>query len=448
MAIRRSDGLAYAAALVLLRLSAFLFLPAITAALTVGEMGLLASSWVFIDLFQILASLGLMASLGRFFPLAQDPEGRGATLSAALGGIVAGGGGFVLAALAFRASPLADRMLPFLRGLDGRAFAALLTAAVLGNLVSSLFVYLRAERKAMTFLGISAAGAALEALLLAAVLAGQRFSLPVLLGVEAAKQAFLALCLAVAARRDLSVFPSWRELSRQLAFGLWFIPIGLGEWFITGSDRFWLGKLGSLPDVGVYGFTYRFVMPLSVLFAGGLMNAHARLYRFEGSAGEPLARELLSAFLKRAGVLTIAAAAFLPAALWVAARRFHLFPEAYLKGLPAAPMMAAVVFALYWSRYYAAVMEYRLRARVLMFAEAGIGLLSAALIPAAILCARSLEVSLLCGAALGALAAKGIGIVVLARLARLGGGWRSSLVGLATLAACLAAAAAWSACIR
>jgi O-antigen/teichoic acid export membrane protein len=324
----------------------------------------------------------------------------------------------------------------------------LLTAAVLGNLVSALFVYLRAERKALTFLCISAAGAALETSLLSTLLSGHRFSLPVLLGVEACKQGFLMLCIAAVARRDLSRLPAWRELARQLAFGLWFIPIGLGEWFITGSDRFWLGKLGSLDDVGVYGFTYRFVMPLSVLFAGGLMNAHARLYRFSGAEGEPLARELLSVFLKRAGLLTAAAAALLPAALWMAGRRFHLFPEAYLDGLPAAPLMAAVIFALYWARYYAAILEYRLRARALMFAETGIALLSAALIPAAIVCARNLEGSVLCGAALGALAAKGIGIAVLARLARLRGGWRSPAAGLATLAACLALSAAWNAWIR
>lgn len=448
MAIRRSDGLLYAAALVLLRLPAFLFLPAITAALSVREMGLLASSWVFIDLFQILASLGLMAALGRFFPLARDSGSRRNTLVASLGGILAGGAGFVLVALALRAWPAAGRLLPFLQGLDGRAFAALLVAAVLGNVVSALFVYLRAERKAMTFLGISAAGAALEASLLAALLAGHRFSLPVLLGVEAAKQACLVACLAIAARRDLYGMPSRRELARQLAFSLWFIPIGLGEWFITGSDRFWLGKLGSLADVGIYGFTYRFVMPLSVLFAGGLMNAHAQLYKFSGAEGEPLARELLMVFLKRAGLLTAAAALLLPAALWLAGARLRLFPEAYLAGLPAAPLMASVIFALFWARYYAAIMEYRLRAKALMIAEAGIGCLSAALIPAGIVCARAVDGSLLCGAALGALAAKGVGIVVLARLARVGGGWRSSLAGLATLAACLAAAAAWGALVR
>lgn len=439
-----TDGLAYAAALVLLRLPAFLFLPAITAALSMGEMGLLASSWVFIDLFQILASMGLMASLGRFFPLAEGREKRSAALAAALAGILAGCLAFALAAAGLRLSPAAERMLPFLRGLDARAFAALLLSALLGNLVSALFVYLRAERKAMLFLGVSALGAAVEASLLSILWSAGRFSLPVLLGVEAAKQACLLLCLVAAARRDLFAPPAWRELSRQLAFGLWFVPIGLGEWFVAGSDRFWLGKLGGLADVGVYGFLYRFAMPLSVLFSGGLMNAHARLYRYAGTAGEPLARELLARFLARAGALTAAAAVALPAGLWWAGRSLHLFPEAYLRGLPAAPLMAAVIFALYWARYYGTVLEYRLQARALMFAEAGIAGLSAALIPAAIALFRLRGGEPLMGAVAGALAAQGLGILLLARLSRLGGGWRAPTAGLATLAVCLAASALWS----
>lgn len=443
MATRRWDSLGYAAAVVLPRLPAFLFLPAIANALSVGDMGLLASSWVFLELFQTLAGMGLKAALGRFFPLAEGAA-RNTVLTASLYGIAAGGAALGLCAAGLRAWPAAGAALPFLGALGDDAFAALLASAFLGNLASALLIYLRAEQKAIAFLSVSAIGAAVEACFLAVLWATHRFTLAHLLGLEAVKQGVILLCIAVPARKDLAPNASFPELRRQLAFGLWFVPIGLGEWFITGSDRFWLGKLGGLADVGVYGFLYRFAMPLSVLFAGGLLDAHARLYKFAGQEGEGLAEGLLTRYLMRSGAIVAAYALLFPAALWLAGRKAGLFPPAYLSGLPAAPLMAAVLFALYWGKYYGTILEYRMRARALMAAQLGVAAASALLIPAGILIFSARGGNVLCGSALGALAAETLGIIALGRLAGTRGGLRAMVAGAATLAVCLAAAAAWA----
>src|SRR5690242_1936145 len=98
MALARWDNLTYSAAVVIPRLPAFLFLPLLATVLPVAEMGRLATAWVAIELFQILAGMGLKASLGRFFPLATDPARRREILTLSLFGNL--GGGLLMAALA------------------------------------------------------------------------------------------------------------------------------------------------------------------------------------------------------------------------------------------------------------------------------------------------------------------------------------------------------------
>jgi O-antigen/teichoic acid export membrane protein len=408
-------------------------------------MGRLASSWVAIELFQILAGMGLKASLGRFFPLASEPARRREILTLSLIGNL--GGGLLMAAIAWLlfCLPPARGALPFFQSLEPRVFAALIAAAILGNLASTFIIYFRAEQRAGAFLAASLIGAGVEAAALGSLALAGRLSLLNLLLAECLKQAIMMGFIAWQGRRDWGFAFSMAAFKPLLAFGLWFVPVGLGEWFILGSDRFWLGKLGSLDAVGVYGFLYRFSMPLAVLFAGSLMDAHARLYKLEGKAGEGLAGELLERFLSRSGGIASAWGLALPFCLYLASRKLHLFPEIYLAGLPAFPIMAAVVFTLFWGKYYGTVLEYRMRARALMFAQTAIAALSLILIPVSIKLADDMGIGILIGTAFGALWAQLLGTGVLARMTDMEGRAGHIATGWAVLVACLGSAAlfAW-----
>src|SRR5690606_14590021 len=266
MAAARWDNLVYSAAVVLPRLAAFLLLPAIASVLSVSDMGKLATSWIFIELFQTLAGLGLKAALGRFFPRATEPARRREILTISLCGNLAGGLVLGLATWAAFALPFSRTRIHFFDSIDYPVFAALLGTSVLGNLASTFIIYFRAEQRAWAFLAASVIGAGIEACLAVGLLAAERLSLLNLLLIECLKQAAMLAFIAYQGRKDWGFAFSRQTLKTMAAFGIWLVPVGLGEWFVNSSDRFWLGQQGDLDLVGVYGFLYKFAMPLGILF--------------------------------------------------------------------------------------------------------------------------------------------------------------------------------------
>lgn len=435
----RWDSLVYSAAVVLPRLPAFLLLPAIASALSLSDMGILATAWVFIELFQTFAGMGLKASLGRYFPLAQELGQRREILSIALSGILAGGLAMGLITWAAYAWPLTRGLVQFFQVIDIRVFSTLLLASMVGNLASAFTIYFRAERRAWAFLSASLIGALAELGLCVALLATGRISLLNLLLVESLKQAAMLVFIAYMARRDWGFAFSAKTLKTMAGFGIWLVPVGLGEWLVGSSDRFWLGQHGDLDKVGIYGFLYKFAMPLGVLLTGSLMNLHSQLYRMPDDQGLGYTRERLAVYLGRSGFMMLGYAVLIPVAFHLAARFYPIFPAAYLSGLAAFPLMVAILYAFYWGKYYAMYLEYRYRTRALTAALTLAAAASMILIPLAIRLCQYKGWDVITGTAYGALSAQLLSLAFLGRLAALPGGRSSAARGLAFVAACVAA---------
>ncbi len=439
MTAKRWDNLVYSAAVVLPRLPAFLLLPAIASVLSLSDMGKLATCWVFIELFQTLAGMGLKASLGRYFPIATESADRREILTIALTGILAGGLALGLLAWAAFSWPLLRGQIHFLQAIDLSIFSALLAASMIGNLASTFIIYFRAEQKAWAFLLASLIGALAELGLSLALLKTGRVSLLNLLLVECLKQAAMLAFIAHQGRRDWGLAFSRKTLKTMYAFGIWLVPVGLGEWLVTSSDRFWLGQQGNLSKVGVYGFLYKFAMPLGVLFTGSLMDLHARLYRMGDAEGLAFTQDRLAKYLGRSGFLMLGYALLIPAAFRLLTRFHPVFPPAYLDGLAAFPLMVAVLYTFYWGKYYAMYLEYRFRPRALMLALTMAAAASMISIPLSIRLCLAQGWDVLAGTAYGALAAQLLSMAFLERLAGLPGGRASVARGLAFVAACVAA---------
>ncbi len=437
MTARRWDNFIYSAAVILPRLPAFILLPAIATALSLADMGKLASSWIFIELFQTMAGFGLKAALGRYFPMASEPSHRREILTIALSGIL--GGGLVLGLLTWVCFAwTAVRMhIHFFQAIDYNVFAALLAASIIGNLTSTFIIYFRAEQKAWAFLMASAIGAVVDFGLSLTLLLTGRLTIFNLLLLECLKQAVMLAFIAFKGRQDWGFAFSSKTFKTLFTFGLWFVPVGIGEWIVSSSDRFWLGQQGDMSLVGVYGFLYKFAMPLGILFTGSLMDLHARLYRMHGDEGLQFIHSNLSQYLFRAGWMMLAYSILLPA-LFLLMSRFHpIFPAVYLTGLAAFPIMVATLYVYYWGRFFGMVLEFNYHTRALMQAITLAAAASLILIPLAIRFCVTSNWNILFGTAYGALAVQLLSMSLLGRFSRYSGAWVEARKGVLFISACI-----------
>ena len=433
----KRDSALYSAAFVLPRLPGFLLLPAYAAVLSLGDMGRLATCWIFIDLFQTLAGLGMKQALGRYFPLAEGERRRRETLSAAVLGSIAGGALAAGLATAVFALPAFRGRIHFLAEIDSRLFAYLLLASMLGNLSSTLVLYFRAQRKAGAYFVAGCLGMLLELGAAGTLLLLGKISLGNLLAVECLKQGATLAFVAWHGRADLR--PAWaRETwTPMVRYGLWLVPVGLCEWIALSSDRFWLGQLAGMGSVGVYGFFGKFAAPLAVLYTGGIMEFHSQVYFMRGEEGLEFTRGRLEAYLVRAGALSLAAAALFPVGVHLAARYWPAFPTAYLPGVKVFPLLIAAGFVVFWGKYYGTVLEYQYRTRAVLV-SLGLGAAAGALLaPLLIRASLILGLDVLAGAAVSLLLACLSATVAMGGMARLGGGGIQAAKGGAVVAGCL-----------
>lgn len=438
----RRDGILYSASLVLPRLPAFLLLPVYAARLSLAEMGVLATCWIFMELFQALASLGMRQAVGRFFPLADSLPKRRQVLTTALAVTFAGGAATALLSFLAFSLPALRARLEFFDSIDAKLLLLLLLASALGNLSNTLVVYFRAERRPWAFLLAGASGAAIEAGIALSLLATDSLTVPNLLAAECAKQAVILLLVAWQGRRDLVPAYSGETWGTMARFAVWLVPVSLLDWTAISADRFWLGQLAGMDPVGVYGFFARLVTPLAVLFSGALMEMHSRLYAMQGAGGQEFLARRLDRFLVAGGAACVALSLLFPPAFRWAAGQWPGLPAGYVAGVHVFPLLLAVMYAQYWGKYYGAALEYAFRTRAVLF---GLGLSAAvamALTPVLLHAFRDPLVA----AAAAALAAVLAGMAAMAARADLGGfgsGTRRLVSGGTALAGCLASYLLW-----
>lgn len=354
---------AYTGGIVLSRIPPFLFLPVFAAVLAPETLGLYLTVLILADMVQTVSGLGMVQALGRFFPLARGRGERRDLMGTALWTGVAGAAlvcGLCLAAFLL---PAVRDSLEAARGLDMASFLLALGAGAVVNMVSLLIAYVRAEQRAGVFFGALAAGAVLEAIANTALAVAGQITLPRILAVECAKGLLILAVLLVSARADLSLRFSAARFAELFRFGFWLMPVGLFAWMLLSIDRFWLGQLAGLAEVGVYGFFYKFASPAAILFQGWIISMDSHLFRAEPEAGRALVGASLARYLKWAGLGLCAAAAILPLAVWSVAGEGRWLPPEYLGGLRVYPLFLAATFVYYWAVHYASLLDFQFRSK-------------------------------------------------------------------------------------
>jgi O-antigen/teichoic acid export membrane protein len=77
--------------------------------------------------------------------------------------------------------------------------------------------------------------------------------------------ALMATVLVGKTLREVRINFSWARLKDMLAFGLPMIPSGIGMYISTFADRFFLQKMATLSEVGIYSLGYKLGMTLAAL---------------------------------------------------------------------------------------------------------------------------------------------------------------------------------------
>ncbi len=357
------DALTYTGAIALSRIPAFLFLPIFAAFLTPLQMGQYISAWLCIDLLQTLAGLGMVQALSRFFPLAQNSLHRKEIFSTAFFTSATGGIGLSLLAGIFFCIPSLRQLWNFLPTINNLQVTLILLAVNLTSTTSFLLVYLRAEQKALAFLCALLGSTAIEVLGTFSLLHFHHVHLSGILSVECIRLASLAIVLLFLAKQDLALVFSKPQWKSMFHYGIYLVPAGLFVWVLFSIDRFWLGQLAGLEQVGVYGFFYKFVMPINLIFQGYIMSLDSQLFKLNISEGEVLVCKALKQYLIKAGILIILVSLMLPSALKIGLYFYPKIPQIYFQNLTLFPIFMATAYIYYWGVHYASLLDLRLRSR-------------------------------------------------------------------------------------
>ena len=435
---------AYTGGIVIGRIPPFLFLPVFATVLSPETLGLYLTVLILADLVQTVSGLGMVQALGRYFPLAKERAVRKELMGTALWTALAGAAIICGLALAAFLWPAFRDTLEAARGLDLPSLLLALGAGSIVNLVSLLIAYVRAEQRAGVFFASLSGGAALEACAGTVLVVTGSVNLPRILAVECAKGFLILLILLWSARADLSLRFSSSRFAELFRFGFWLMPVGLFAWMLLSIDRFWLGQLAGLAEVGVYGFFYKFASPAAILFQGWIISMDSHLFRAEPEAGRDLVGASLARYLKWAGAGLCLAAAILPLAVWFAARDGRWLPSAYLGGLKVYPLFLATIFIYYWAVHYASLLDFQFRSKR-QLAYMGLAALgNFALCPAFVKAGALVGISPAPAIALSNLACVTALLALQSRQAISHPGvayWKTALIPLACM---LALAAAWS----
>jgi O-antigen/teichoic acid export membrane protein len=357
------DALTYTGAIALARIPAFLFLPIFAAFLSPRQMGQYITAWLCIDLLQTLAGMGMIQSLGRFFPVAQTPLQRKEVLSTAIFTTLASSFGLAILAGIFYSVPSSRQLWQFLSSINSLQVTLILLAAMLTNITGLFLVYLRAEQKALAFFAVLMGTTVIEVAGTFYLIQFRCINLSGILSVECLRLFGLVCVLLYISKRDIAFIFSRSQWQIMFSYGIYLVPAGLFIWVLFSIDRFWLGQLAGLDQVGVYGFFYKFVMPVNLLFQGYIMSLDSQLFKLKIPEGEKLITKALRHYLFKAGILVITVSLMLPYCLKIGLHFYPKLPIEYFQNLSIFPLFMATAYVYYWGVHYASLLDLRLRSR-------------------------------------------------------------------------------------
>jgi O-antigen/teichoic acid export membrane protein len=254
--------LVYTAGIMLGKVASFIMLPVYTRYLTTADYGVLELLGMTIDVIGMIAGVGLVTAVFKFYSAEDDPGGKRAVMSTASIGVVALA--VVTSLLGLALSPLLSRLI-FGSAANTRYLQLYFVIYLLQNIEYVPLLLIRAENRAVLF--VTANTLKLAAMLFLNILFVVYFRMGiggVLMSNVIASTGSASLLLLYLVRRVGITFDT-DKFRRMLEFGKPLILWWLGSFVLVFSDRYFLNYYANTSAVGVYSLAYKFAFLLNTL---------------------------------------------------------------------------------------------------------------------------------------------------------------------------------------
>lgn len=249
-----NHSVVYGLSVGLLPLTSLILLPIYTRTLSIEAFGQLSLLMVTSGILSFLYDLGMINALFRRYfdhDAGQSHERR----------VVLSSAGVFLAAHAALWTIVLILLAPGVPAIRTQGLMQIVQVMLIGTLLTSCtdvpmaVLRIRGRLRAFVFISALRSGGlvALTWLLIARYHMG-------LIGVFASQilvSAMVVVVLAALTYREFTPRVSWTELKAMAKFGLPFFPVLFFTWIIDFSDRYFLGALSTLQEVGVYTVSYK-----------------------------------------------------------------------------------------------------------------------------------------------------------------------------------------------
>ena len=337
--------LVYTTGIVIGRVASFVMLPVYTRFLSPADYGVMELLGMTIDVIGMVAGVGIITSVFKFYYEEDDPASKKALISTAALAVVALAIVTTLVGLA-----LAPEMSRLIFGsLTNLHYLRLyLLLYLLQNFEYVPLLLIRAENRSVFFVTVNT-------MKLAAMLSFNiMFVVHFRMGIEGVLASSIITSVAVAIGltglliRRVGIQFSKDKLRRMLLFGGPMVPWMLGNFVLVFSDRFFLNHYTDTATVGIYSLAYKFAFVLSA-FAYSPFETVWSSQRFE-VAKQPDAPEIYARVFLYLNV--ILGGAGLMVALFVKDFLSVMSAPAFLSAYHLVPLLLAAQIVFTWSGYW------------------------------------------------------------------------------------------------
>lgn len=229
-------------------------IPVFTRRLSPAEYGILNLTETSVALITLVLSLGLEASLMRyFFFYPSEEEKRQAVSSIVLVSLIP----VLLVSMPVVLGREALGRALF-RGEGFSAYVLLAFGIAAGTILCQMGLgYVRSRERALTYGGLNMARLLLYALLVCAAIVIFSWGVRGVLVSSLIAQGLIGIVSLFWMLRRVGIRPAWDKVLRALRFGLPYVPSGLALWVVGLSDRYFLNRYNGLDAVGVYSLGYQ-----------------------------------------------------------------------------------------------------------------------------------------------------------------------------------------------
>jgi len=245
-----------------------IMVPVYTRYLSTSQYGVLELLSRSGELMGLVSVMGLVSALPRFYFEDEDDQRRRAIVATGL--VFSLGAGFTLALLLL---PFGRMLSLAILGTAGYAplcqLLVLSVASDTGTLLS--LTYLRIQRRSVLYTVVNLVRLVIALGLNIYLIAYLRLGVAGAIWSMFVVSVTLSLLLTAWTLRHTGLRMERHALSAMLRYGLPLIPASLCLLAIQASDRFFLGRMGGLGQVGVYALGYKFAMMVGVLVTGPFM---------------------------------------------------------------------------------------------------------------------------------------------------------------------------------